>query len=562
MRDLDPLQQELVANAAFVRGLAGALLRDPSTADDVAQDAHLAALSSPPDRPAGLRPWLVGVVRNLVRRRRRTEARRARREEVAARPEAQGPASSSAERAETIAALAQAVRRLEEPYRTAIVLRYLDGLPIAQVAQAMGTPLETARTRLRRALGSLRADLGAPATAERRLRALVPGAVAGPGMPRSPAFVKGGLAVATSTKWAAVTLVVAALGWLGVMWVTRTEGPGSQPVDTARAGPAAAELRSEQPLELTGATRPTSDATRPQATQAHDAAGAPAPRAAGAPAAEGQARGGIISGKVRLPEGASPSDWHVIWIWTRMPIGVARPGWCEVRDDGTFECSVPARDGQYVVALRKRAALWPAASAHREQSATPGQASDLVLEPDRTESFRVQLEGPLPSGEPLAVQVHSFARDGLTHVPNQHFVLADGRRELEIEGLELGTHTVVYVGPVKDGRYACWAGEPRAGETIPLSLAHGAVLGGQVDLSGGVDPTSVRVPLRGFNGIELETKVDAQGRWEQHGIDRGYLWSVGPIEGRDRTGARLVGKREVVSAGTTDIRSRLEKPSR
>ncbi len=52
-----------------------------------------------------------------------------------------------------------AVRELPEPYRSTIVHRYLDELSREEIAERLGIPLETVRTRLRRALRLLRERL-------------------------------------------------------------------------------------------------------------------------------------------------------------------------------------------------------------------------------------------------------------------------------------------------------------------------------------------------------------------------------------------------------------------
>jgi hypothetical protein len=52
--------------------------------------------------------------------------------------------------------LVQAVDRLEEPYRATIVLRFFYDLKPAEAAERLGVPVETVRTRTKRALEMLR----------------------------------------------------------------------------------------------------------------------------------------------------------------------------------------------------------------------------------------------------------------------------------------------------------------------------------------------------------------------------------------------------------------------
>src|SRR5262245_58995155 len=62
----------------WMRGVARALTRGDDDAEDLAQEAWLVALQTPPKRlDLPLRPWLVAVLRQLVLNRRRSRTRRA-----------------------------------------------------------------------------------------------------------------------------------------------------------------------------------------------------------------------------------------------------------------------------------------------------------------------------------------------------------------------------------------------------------------------------------------------------------------------------------------------------
>ncbi|HEX4461263.1 MAG TPA: sigma factor, partial [Polyangia bacterium] len=76
---------ELLADGAWVRRVAAALVREPADADDVAQLTWVAALERPPAAAPDddARPWLATVARNIARMMGRGAARRQRREEVA-----------------------------------------------------------------------------------------------------------------------------------------------------------------------------------------------------------------------------------------------------------------------------------------------------------------------------------------------------------------------------------------------------------------------------------------------------------------------------------------------
>src|SRR5687767_613389 len=127
-----PLDVEtLLGHEAFVRALARRLVVDPSEADDVAQEALVAALEHPPEPRRGLRGWFTTVVRNVVRQRRRAERRRATREAAAAHAGCVPSTAEIVERESARRTVVEGVLALDEPYRSALVLRYLEGLPAA-----------------------------------------------------------------------------------------------------------------------------------------------------------------------------------------------------------------------------------------------------------------------------------------------------------------------------------------------------------------------------------------------------------------------------------------------
>ena len=156
----------------WIEARAIAARRDPRAADDLAQDMACALLEggARADRPAA---WLERVGRNAVIDRRRVEQRRA---ELATEIEPPvGPADPEAAllARERRGLVRRALALLPRPQRRAALLRFHGELPFETVAARLGTPEVTARTRVHRALDSLRARLGS-------LRAIlvVPGAQA------------------------------------------------------------------------------------------------------------------------------------------------------------------------------------------------------------------------------------------------------------------------------------------------------------------------------------------------------------------------------------------------
>ena len=139
--------------------------RDPRAADDLAQDLACAMLENgaQAQRPAA---WMERVGRNAAIDRARVEQRRA---ELA--PEIEPPAAPTDPETALLARerrglVRRALALLPRPQRRAALLRFHGELPFQTVAARLGTPEVTARTRVQRALTSLRERLGS-------LRALV-----------------------------------------------------------------------------------------------------------------------------------------------------------------------------------------------------------------------------------------------------------------------------------------------------------------------------------------------------------------------------------------------------
>jgi RNA polymerase sigma factor (sigma-70 family) len=151
---------ELLANTRWVRRLAGHLVRDPNTADDLAQETWMAAADNAVPQDVPLSTWLAGILRNLVRLRARSEARRSARERLAATDEAQPATPESAvERMELYQQLGRLLLDLAEPYRSTLVLRYYEGLSASEIARRTGVPAGTVRWRLKQGLDTIRARL-------------------------------------------------------------------------------------------------------------------------------------------------------------------------------------------------------------------------------------------------------------------------------------------------------------------------------------------------------------------------------------------------------------------
>ncbi|HMG54459.1 MAG TPA: sigma-70 family RNA polymerase sigma factor, partial [Kofleriaceae bacterium] len=165
----------LLAEIGWVRRLARALVRDDAVADDVAQDAWLLAMQHPPSDARPLRPWLHRVVRNVARMRHRAAVRREAREAAVEPCEIPSP-DQLVERVELQRVVAGEVVALSEPYRSTVLLHFVEGLSSSEIARRLGVPDGTVRRRLKVALDQLRERLRARSDAPGAgwLAALVP----------------------------------------------------------------------------------------------------------------------------------------------------------------------------------------------------------------------------------------------------------------------------------------------------------------------------------------------------------------------------------------------------
>src|SRR4051794_10360111 len=150
---------DLAIRTAVVVGAA------PDEAEDAAQDAFVKAYAALARfRPgAAFRPWLLRIVANEARNRRRSAGRRTSLALRAAEDRPSGDAAPSPEQAvldhERRLVLTDALAALRDEDRQVIGARYLLDLSEAESALLLGIPRGTVKSRLSRALGRLRVVL-------------------------------------------------------------------------------------------------------------------------------------------------------------------------------------------------------------------------------------------------------------------------------------------------------------------------------------------------------------------------------------------------------------------
>jgi RNA polymerase sigma-70 factor (ECF subfamily) len=181
--DLDGTFEGLVlAHQDRLYSIALRMLGDPRDAEEAAQDALVRAYRAMAGYRADrihelrLRPWLATIVLNLCRSRigRRAAAGRPALSFDAAEPgtmdppadERAAPAAAAARR-ESGRAWADLLLTLPPAYRSAVVLRHVDGLSYPELAAALHRPEGTVKAQVHRGLALLRTAFEAAQRRER-----------------------------------------------------------------------------------------------------------------------------------------------------------------------------------------------------------------------------------------------------------------------------------------------------------------------------------------------------------------------------------------------------------
>ncbi len=214
-----PDPELLLVHTRFVRGVAGTLVR--TDAEDLAQDAWVRALQQPPQHQYGILGWWSTMLRRLAANARRAQERRRTREASAVEPSAVPTPDEILIKEEIRRRVVAAVLALEEPFREVVLLRFYEELAPHEIAQRLGVPAATVRTRLSRAIGRLRARLDRECAGERSAWL---GPLALWSVPTLDAGVVGG--VLLMTKKLSIVAAASLLLWLPlVLWWNSGEVP-------------------------------------------------------------------------------------------------------------------------------------------------------------------------------------------------------------------------------------------------------------------------------------------------------------------------------------------------
>src|SRR5215213_9212770 len=163
--DLDALGALFDRYYPQVYRTALAITHDPAVAEDLAQDCFLKLhhYANRIDTSLPLAPWLYRVTVNLAytwisRRKKRRVSLEALVDQLMA-PSWNGP-EQLAEHAEVQEQVRQAVRELHFNQRVVVVLHYLSGLSLEEIADILDCPVGTVKSRLYYARENLRRRLG------------------------------------------------------------------------------------------------------------------------------------------------------------------------------------------------------------------------------------------------------------------------------------------------------------------------------------------------------------------------------------------------------------------
>ena len=159
-RDEAALREVIAIYGGLVHGMARRVVAEPSLAEEVAQDSFLALWRRPgsfdPSR-GSLKSFLLGVARNkaidLVRR---EEALKRAKDSLESEMGTAPLSSTFTEELDERGAVFQALSKLTDVQREAIVLAYFGGRTYREVASELDIPEGTAKTRLRDGLGRLK----------------------------------------------------------------------------------------------------------------------------------------------------------------------------------------------------------------------------------------------------------------------------------------------------------------------------------------------------------------------------------------------------------------------
>ena len=287
---IPPDAETVLVQDDWLRRMARQLVRDPELADDLVQDAWVAGLERRRTQRSE-RPWLAGVLRNRGRAFFRARTRRLAREARVAPTDDAPPTDDVVAQLQLRERASHAMLELDEPYRTAVYLTFVQGLGVREAAKHEGVAPSTMSERVREGIARLRRRIDDAYDGDRRawVTALVPLA-----RPKGLAALGAGGAVMLASAVLVTGLVAG-----GLTLALEGNGPGPVEAPASTVGGvrrASAELESDP--RLAGVT--LRDAPRESLAAAEPA---PSGMTSAASTAAQEPEAGV-SGRFLLPDGA------------------------------------------------------------------------------------------------------------------------------------------------------------------------------------------------------------------------------------------------------------------
>ncbi len=176
LRQGDPRGLETLVERHQLRALRLAyhITRDPESARDVVADAFLAVFEhiGDSDQTRPFEPWFVRIVTNRAISAARKASRDRKLLSLIGREREPSDPEAEAVRNESQRALAEAIKSLPPNERAALALRYFLDLNERGIAETLGWPIGTVKTRLHRGRAHLRQRLERVHDGPRILRAM------------------------------------------------------------------------------------------------------------------------------------------------------------------------------------------------------------------------------------------------------------------------------------------------------------------------------------------------------------------------------------------------------
>lgn len=564
-----PDPEPLLEQMPWVHALAVRLVGNDGAADDLAQEAALAALRRPPE--GNLQAWFTRVLRYRRSTDRQRQRNRRAREAAVARREPLPSTAEVLERAEVQRQVVDAVFSLRDPYRTAVILRYFEALSTDEIARQQDISPETVRTRLHRAHELLRARLDesfgdraawclalAPLVVAYQQAAMAGAVATATGSASTTVVTTGAVTSATtsstlftSTLWGGIlmstkSLVLAGLATVaviggGLLWMRDTGAPSSDTLN-ARTDPTASTRGDFSPGDSfsesnaiasadpqggarTGTPAAASTDESPSATSAHPAGtGAVVGRVT---QLDGQPLEGVVVHAVAGPgeEQGLGAEAASMPVFVEMSVSVPAL-------DDPLHRAVTGRDGRYriehlaagshTVVVRARGLQQQSVRVSVALDAGHPTQADFVLAPGLSiEGIVLDARGqPVPDAE-VATEPGVFSTDdgtlftvrfspGANHEPAVVATRTDAAGRFVLDGLGSGNQSLVARHPDHaPGRVDAVAAGSR---DLEIHLPAGTRLAGVVTDTAGAPVVEARVHLPGGPARSgASTRTDEQG---------------------------------------------------